>query len=266
MFISNTDAHIRTRRDMSANRQAQIQALLTEGRDSSVDFLAQQLGVCTMTIRRDLAALAQAGKVIRTHGGATPAERVLFEFQFLRRSRDRETAKEAIAAAAAKLVRDGQSVMMDSGTTTMAVARRLQSRSALTLITTSLPIAAALQHAAGIKVLLLGGYLRKDAPDLIGPMTEANLESLRADIAFLGADGLGLDGAVYSAFPEVARMASKMAESAKAVYVVADSSKIGQTALMRFGNLAHYGGLVTDGEISRKQAGALRQAGVNLIQ
>jgi len=97
-------------------------------------------------------------------------------------------------------------------------------------------------------------------------MTEANLENLRADLAFLGADGIGLDGSVSSADPEVARMAAKMAATARRVYGVADSSKIGQSALMRFGHLTRYGGLITDHAILRKQANALRRAGVTLIQ
>lgn len=251
---------------MSSKRQARIQALLNEGGESSVEFLSKKLGVCAMTVRRDLAALAKAGKVIRTHGGATPAEGVLFEFQFLQRTRVQEAAKESIAVAAAKLVGDGQSILMDSGSTTLALAKKLQEHSGVTLITTSLPIAAALQHAARVRVLLLGGFLRRDAPDLIGPMTEANLENLRADVAFLGADAIGLDGSVFSAFPEVARMAAKMAAAAKQTYVVADSSKVGQSALMRFGRLAQWGGLITDAGVTQAQAKALRKAGVRLIQ
>jgi DeoR/GlpR family transcriptional regulator of sugar metabolism len=218
-----------------------------------------------MTIRRELNALAREGKVIRTHGGATLGEKVLFDFQFLQRARVQQAAKAQIAAAAAALIRDGQSVMADSGTTTLALARQLQGRKGLTLVTTSLPIAAALQHAAGVGVLLLGGFVRRDAADLTGALTEANLESLRADLAFLGADGIDLSGRVYSDSPEVARLLGKMAAAAQITYIVADRTKIGRTALARFGSVAKWGGLITDGGVSRAQAAALRRAGVHVI-
>jgi tetratricopeptide (TPR) repeat protein len=165
----------------------------------------------------------------------------------------------------AALVQDGQSVMTDSGTTTLALARQLPGRKALTLVTTSLPIAAALQHAPDVRVLLLGGFVRRDAADLTGALTEANLEWLRADIAFLGADGIDLSGCVYNDSPEVARLLGKMAAAARTTYIVADSSKIGRTALVRFGSIAKWGGLITDCAVSRSQAAGLRRAGVNLI-
>ena len=218
-----------------------------------------------MTIRRDLAILAEGGKVIRTHGGATVGEKVLFEFNFLQRAGVNESAKQQIAKTAAALVQDGQSVIMDSGTTTLALARQLRGHRGLTVITSSLPIAATLQHTPGVKVLLLGGFMRQDSPDLIGALTEANLESLRADLAFIGADGIDLAGRVYNASVEVGRMLAKMAAAAAATYVVADSSKIGRTALVRFGQLARWRGLVTNQGLSRAQATALRKAGVNLI-
>jgi DeoR family transcriptional regulator of aga operon len=170
-----------------------------------------------------------------------------------------------VAAAAAALVRDGQSVLMDSGTTTLALAEALRRRKALTVVTTSLPIAAALQHTPGVRVLLLGGYVRHDAPDLTGALTEANLETVRADVAFIGADGIDLQGRIYNQSPEVARMLGKMAAAAATVYVVADSTKVGQTALVRFGHIAHWGGLITDARLARPHAAALRRAGLKLI-
>jgi DeoR/GlpR family transcriptional regulator of sugar metabolism len=128
-----------------------------------------------------------------------------------------------------------------------------------------LPIASALQHCDAIRVLLLGGFLRQDAPDLCGELTEANLEDLRADVAFIGADGIDAKGNVYNASLTVGRMLRRMAGSATRVFVVADSSKIGRTALMRFGNLAEWDGLITDRGLSRSLTGALRRAKVQII-
>ncbi len=247
-------------------RRNQIAETLSLGGEASVEALAGRFGVSDMTIRRDLNALARSGRIIRTHGGAAPSQRVSFEFEFLKRRRSRESAKQAIAATAAELVKDGQTVMLDSGTTTLPVAEQLRHKKGLTVMTSSLPIASALQYCTSIDVLLLGGFLRHDSPDLTGPLTEANIEGLRSDVAFLGADGIDLKGCVYNASLSVGRMLEKMATAARQVYVVADSSKIGQPALTRFGNVSKWAGLITDSGIDRKAAAALSRAGVKLIK
>jgi DeoR/GlpR family transcriptional regulator of sugar metabolism len=231
---------------MSTPRHREIIGLLHARGECSVEDLAQSFGVSPMTIRRDLNALAESGQVIRTHGGAAPAEAVMFEFQFLRRAKLNASAKDRIGAAAASLVRDGQSVLLDSGTTTLCIARHLRERSGITVITTSLPIASVLQRAGGVQTLLLGGYVRREAPDLQGPLTESNLEALRADIAFIGADGIDANGSCYNASLTVARMLGKMIRAAQQVYVVADASKLGRTALASFGQLSDFSGLITD--------------------
>src|SRR4029434_36098 len=91
-------------------------------------------------------------------------------------------------------------------TTTLSIARHLRERNNITVITTSLPIASVLQHAARVQTLLLGGYVRREAPDLQGALTESNLEALRADVAFIGADGIDENGTCYNASLTVARL------------------------------------------------------------
>jgi DeoR/GlpR family transcriptional regulator of sugar metabolism len=250
---------------MQAARHRQIETLLRTMGTCTVDFLARELAVSDMTIRRDLRQLADAGRIVRSHGGAAPAEQVLFEFQFLQRTQIAKQQKEEIATTAAELVRDGQSVLLDSGTTTLALARRLVDRRGVTVITTSLPIASVLQRSAGVETLLLGGFLRRDTPDLGGPLTESNLDSLRADLAFVGADGVDVAGNVYNASIGIGQMLGKMASRAAEAYVVADSTKFGRTQLKQFGNAANWRGLITDRGISPATLDALRNAGVNVI-
>ena len=247
-------------------RQNQVREIIARRGECSIEELVKRFGVSGMTIRRDLQALADQGKVIRTHGGAATSERISFEFEFLKHVRENRTAKEAIATAAAAKVEDGQSVMLDSGTTTLALAKQLRGKRGLTVITTSLPIAAQLQYDRDIEVLLLGGYLRASAPDLVGALTEANLETLRADVAFVGAGGIDRCGAVYNGSPEVARMLSKMAASAGRVFVVADSSKLGKTALFRFGRIKDWAGLITDAAADRLLLASLRRTGACVIK
>jgi DeoR/GlpR family transcriptional regulator of sugar metabolism len=247
-------------------RQKQMSELIAQRGQCSIEELAEQFDVSGMTIRRDLQILANQGKVIRTHGGAAMAERISFEFEFLNRVHDNRPAKEAIAAAAAAQVKDGETVMLDSGTTTLELARRLRERLGLTIITSSLPIAAQLQYDQQIEVLLLGGRLRASSPDLAGAITEANLDTLRADVAFLGADAIDRQGAVYQQSPEVARMLTKMAASAGRVYVIADGSKLGKTALWRFGRLTDWAALITDASADRSLLTSLTKAGVRVIR
>ena len=201
---------------------------------------------------------------MRTHGGATPGSQVSFEFQFLRRSQEEAGAKQSIGAAAASLIHDGQSVLLDSGSTTLAIARELLTRQRLTVITTSLPIASILQRAPRVETLLLGGYVRRESPDLEGPLTEANLDYLRADIAFIGADGIDSEGNVYNASLGIARMLSKMVTSAGKIYVVADHTKLGRKALASYGNVASWAGLITDAPPDSPVAMQLQAAGVQV--
>jgi DeoR family transcriptional regulator, fructose operon transcriptional repressor len=247
-------------------RQKEICERIARRGECSIEELIEQFDVSGMTIRRDLQALADQGKVIRTHGGAAMAERVSFEFEFLKQLKENQPAKQAIAAAAAAQVKDGETIMLDSGTTTLELAKLLCGKQRLTVITNSLPIAAQLQYDRQIDVLLLGGYLRASSPDLAGAITEANLEILRADAVFLGADGIDRHGGVYQESPEVARMLTKMAASAGRVYVVADSSKLGKTALWRFGRLQDWASLITDVGADRSLLASLKKAGVRVLK
>jgi DeoR/GlpR family transcriptional regulator of sugar metabolism len=247
-----------------AERQQAICDLLNHG-NSSVEEIAAKLKVSGMTVRRELQVLADQGKVIRTHGGATMAERVSFEFEFFQRVKENEAAKQSIGRAAAALVKPGQSVLLDSGTTTLAVAQHLRGVSRVRVITTSLPIASLLQYDAGIQVLLLGGYLQAGSPDLAGALTEANLESLRADLAFIGTDGIDPQGAAYNESPEMARMLGKMVGAARRAYVVGDSSKLGQTALWRFCKIQDLTGLITDSGADRSILASLAKIGAKVI-
>lgn len=251
---------------MSASRRARIAETVGSLGECSVELLARKFGVSEMTIRRDLQTLAEAGRVLRTHGGAATSERVSFEFKFLERVRERQHAKQEIARTAAALVRAGQSVLIDSGTTTLAIAQQLKGRRDLTVITSSLPIASELQFCDAIQVYLLGGQIRRQSPDLIGALAESNLENVRADLAFLGADAVDERGFAYNKSPEVARMLVHMAKAARKIFVVADSSKIGRTELMRFGSLRRWDGLITDRDLPRRQAAALARAGVKVLQ
>jgi len=250
----------------ATKRKDAILERLGRGEECHVTSLAEAFGVSEMTVRRDLDALAAQGQIVRTHGGAAPGSGVVFQFRFLERAGEHGAAKEAIARRAAELVPDGATVALDSGTTTLALARELRGKRGLTVITTSLPVASELQHSDAVEVILLGGRIRRDSPDLSGALTLRSLEVLHADMAFFGADAVDLRGTCYQGRIEVAHLLETMASIADTVYVVADSSKLGSTATARVGSLRSWKGLITDSGLTAAAQRKLRAAGVNVIK
>jgi DeoR/GlpR family transcriptional regulator of sugar metabolism len=230
----------------SAARQSRIRERFAEQPGVSISRLAREFGVSGMTIRRDLAALEGKSQIQRTHGGAVLTERMILEFDYRDRRETNRGAKRAIAAAARKLVRPGQRIILDTGTTTLELATLLADGIDLTVITPSLAVASELQHAPGVTVVLLGGVVRKGSPDLTGAVTEHSLELFAADIAFQGADAIGLDGAIYNSDLQLAKVDQHMRRIATRCCVLADHSKIGRTALARNGSLADIDILITD--------------------
>jgi DeoR/GlpR family transcriptional regulator of sugar metabolism len=246
-------------------RQGRIRSLVARRGECSVDELARELRVSSMTIRRDLQSLAETGCVIRTHGGATLGERATFEFTFLQRINRNREAKDAIARAAVDLVQGCRAVMLDGSTTTLAIARRLRGSTGLTVVTTSLPAAAELQHEPGIDVLLPGGYVRSASPDLTGSLAETNLKGLSAEFAFLGADAIDNEGRVFTDPPDNSAVLLAMAASARRVYIVADHSKLGRTALRCFGQLGPWAGLITDDQCDSEMIARLRRLDIEVV-
>jgi DeoR/GlpR family transcriptional regulator of sugar metabolism len=230
----------------SAARQTRIRGRFAERPGVSISALAREFGVSGMTIRRDLAALADKSQIQRTHGGAVLTERMMLEFDYRDRRETNRAAKCAIAAAARRLVQPGHRLILDTGTTTLELATLLKDAENLTVITPSLAVASELQHAAGVEVILLGGVIRRGSPDLTGPVTEHCLELFAADIAFQGADAIGLDGAIYNSDLRLARVDQLMRRVAQRCCVLSDHTKIGHTALARSGSLGEVDTLITN--------------------
>lgn len=247
-------------------RMSQIRALLGARDSISIGELAQILSVSEMTIRRDVAELERAGFVQRTYGSVVATERLTFELDFAQRRRTRREQKRAIAAAAARLVEPGTHLFVDAGSTTLELVFCIRDIPNLVVITTSLAVAATLQYADSIETILLGGTLRRGLPDLGGGFTEDMLDLFSAEYAFQGADGIDLQGYVYNANVGSARVSRKMRQKANRAYILADSSKIGQTALIRFGNLKDGCGLITDDGIEPQHLQTFREfMGINVM-
>jgi DeoR family transcriptional regulator of aga operon len=257
--MARTKSRLTQRQRLEAMRQELLKA-----DEVSIEDLAGRFAVSGMTVRRDLELLESRGDVIRTHGGAARAKRLTFEFSFREKQNRNSGAKSRIAERAAGHIEDGQAVILDTGTTTLEIARRIMGRRNVTVITTSLAIVSALQFAAGVRVVLLGGFLRGGSPDLHGPLTEQNVEMFRADIAFMGADAIDLDGNTYADDLQVVNLDRKMAASAARVIVVADSSKFGRTGMCRIFSPSDYSLIVSDSGIGADVLKRLAEKGIEV--
>lgn len=207
--------------------------------------LAQRFGVTPMTIRRDLETLEERGEIVRTHGGAMRAAPAVARFAFNKRRQTRIAEKRAIAAAAAQRVAPGMNVILDTGTTTLEIARHLTGVAELRVLTSSLAVASRLFAHENIELILLGGTVRRGSPDLTGRLTEGNLQSYRTDIAFIGADAVDPDG-LYTDSESIAQVSRAMIASSKQTVLVADSSKFGRTAFAKFASWPDVDATVVD--------------------
>lgn len=230
------------------NTSLRLQQILNRlsGRDEiTVADLSEHFQVTSMTIRRDLDALERQGRVTRTHGGAILAAPSVVAFSFQARRQARMAQKKAIAREAVGRVEPGMTVLLDTGTTTLEVAKALASISDLRVLTSSLAIASALLAHDGLELVLLGGTVNRNSPDLSGPLTEDNLAAFRADITFVGADAVDEKG-LYTSSQQIARVSRTMLATAKQTVLVADSGKFGETAFARFAQWREIDELITD--------------------
>jgi DeoR/GlpR family transcriptional regulator of sugar metabolism len=226
-------------------RKRRILELVAEAGGVSVGDLARQFGTSQMTIRRDLAELVRTGHLSRTHGGAAPVAAGVIKFSFQGRQHLRVPEKRAIADVVARMIRPGLVVSLDTGTTTLAVARMISATPGLTVLTSSLAIASVLYASREIELVLLGGSVRRTSPDLIGTITEENLRRFRVNLAVLGADAISPDG-TFASDAGICRICRAMALNADRVVVAADSSKFAQTAFAQCLALKDIDLLVTD--------------------
>lgn len=245
-------------------RQEILTIIQREGRALVLD-LAQRFSTSAITIRKDLEFLQQRGLLQRTHGGALPVRsNSLGDPSLQEKEKQHQREKLRIAAAAVRMVKEGQCVILDSGSTTTAIARALRSFHELTVITNAVNIATELAGTT-IDVILTGGTLRKNSFSLVGPQAEDTLREINADILFLGVDGF--DSAIGLTTPNVleARVNRTMARAARKVVAVCDSSKFGRRSLAVIVKPDEIHEVITDKNVSRATVQQLREAGIEVM-
>ncbi len=246
-------------------RRQRIRALIEASTQGSVTDLAESFGVSAVTIRTDLSALEQMGVVVRTHGGALPRgdsdELPINVKQTLHRAE-----KVRIAAAAAELIRDGETVILDSGTTTAEIAKQIRTLklASINVITNALNIAVLLANSSHVNVIIPGGVLRQKSFSLSGPQAEQALSTLHADVLFLGVDSLDPQIGLMTPYVLEAQLNAQMIRISQRVVAVTDSSKLLRRNLSVIAPVDQMDVLITDSAADAACIAAIRAQGVEV--
>jgi DeoR family transcriptional regulator of aga operon len=249
---------------LNEERRRLILATLNRDGRVLVSDLAKHFRTSQVTIRKDLDILQAHGRVHRTHGGALPAQEGALDDPTLReKEKLHRKEKLQIAAAAARMVRKGQVVILDSGTTTTAIARTLREFENLTIITNAVNIAAELSGSS-VEVILTGGTLRKNSFSLVGPIAEETLRRLNADILFLGVDGFDVHYGLSTPNLLEAKVNRAMMDVARVVVAVCDSSKFGRRSLSLIAPVSAGHHVITDRGIPKLDLATLKKAGIEV--
>lgn len=228
-------------------RQESILGFLELDGRVSVAELALTLQVSEVTVRKDLQDLEEMSCLKRVHGGAVTSHRVKYNLSLSDKVGRQASGKALMAAVAVDLISDGDSIILDAGTSTLALARLLPGRlRGLTIITNSLPIVVELGPIADFEVIALGGTVRTHSLALIGPLTVASLSRLHADRVFIGATGIGLRHGIST--PNIVESETKaaMMRAGTERIVLADHTKLGNVSLAPFASWREIDLLVTD--------------------
>jgi DeoR family transcriptional regulator, aga operon transcriptional repressor len=249
---------------LNEERRRAILDILRQSKRVLVADLAEQFRTSQITIRKDLEALDRQGLIQRTHGGALPVQTsALLDPTLREKEKLHRKEKDRIAAAAAKMVEQGRCILLDSGTTTTAIARALRGIGGLTVVTNAINIAAELD-GTDIEVILTGGTLRKNSFSLVGPLAEQTLRQLSADILFLGVDGFDLKAGLFTPNLLEAQVNRAMVEVSRKTVAVCDSSKFGRRSLCNIMPASAVHHVITDKGLARQDLHAMQEAGISV--
>lgn len=232
-------------------RRSKIIEYLQEHSRASVQELCKICEVSESTVRRDLQDLEEDKLLRRTHGGALCLENVNFESAFIEREDKLRSEKEMIAHKAVEFIQDGDTLIIDSGTTTVYLANEIKKFSNLKVVTNSLIVAQELQGVSGIEVVIVGGMLRQNTLAMVGPLAEQSLSLLRVDKAFMATNGLDFTSGLTTPNILEAATKTKMIAIAKQVILLADHTKFGKVAFAKFADLSSVDICIVDDKTSK---------------
>lgn len=251
----------------TVERRDRIRQLLNKEGTVRVDKLSEEFGVTAVTIRNDLDFLEKKGILHRTHGGALLRKNVYEDPSLEEKQKLHSREKERIGREAARLINPGESILIDSGSTTLEIARQIREIGIdqLTVMTNAINIALELTGYDGCEVMLTGGTFRRESHSLVGPEAESTLSNYYFDKLFLGVDGLEIGYGLTTPNPMEAELNRMMVRRARHVVAVTDSSKFARHSFSWICDLAEIGTLITDRKISPDYEKELRKREIHLI-
>jgi DeoR family transcriptional regulator of aga operon len=252
---------------LAEERRRKVREVIEEKGKITVEDIVGSFNVSAVTARSDLDVLAKRGEVMRSHGGAVRQLNAVVDYPLRLKESVHHAEKVRIGQAAVQLIRPHHSIILDSGTTTVQIARRIKSARIhpLTVITNALNVAYELADSEGVTLVVIGGILRPASSSMVGPQAERMLRDLHADHLFLGVDGLDPD--VGYCTPDIleAQLNSQMIRISTEVTVVADSSKFGRRSLSLIGAIECACRIITDEHVNPEIAEAVRARGVDVV-
>jgi len=251
--------------DMSATfaeRRKIILEVLAEDGSVSVSGLAKRLGVTVVTARADLAALEEEGLLMRTHGGAVPAQHP----KLMERMQAGKELKSDIAKAAAAMIEDGDTVIISAGTTTALIAKYLLGKRDVHIVTNNTLVLTYARMNPQLRVTLVGGEFRPEEEGIVGPMALQTIDQFHVSKAFIGIDGASVKQGFTAHFVESADLVRKMAEQVDQVVVLSNSAKFGKPGFARILPFDGIDALVTDNELTKEFEEKLSTAGVRIVK
>ena len=250
----------------AAERQ---QRILDQARDHGrveVTSLADELGVTTETVRRDLTSLERHGLLRRVHGGAIPLERLGFEPRLDVRRERRIAEKERIAKLAVDQIPAEGTILLDAGSTTALIADNLPLDREITVVTNSVSIANSVAGRENVGLYLIGGRVRGRTLAAVGEWAVHALRGVTVDVVFLGTNGLTVRRGLTTPDQDEAQAKQAMVAAARRTVVLCDSSKIGTEHFSRIAWLAEIDTVITDSELDDETAGELEAAGPTVLR
>ncbi|MDM5213037.1 DeoR/GlpR family DNA-binding transcription regulator [Peribacillus sp. NJ4] len=249
----------------SEERKLKIIDFITNYSRASVQDLSDFLKVSQSTIRRDLKELQTTNQIQRTHGGAVSLQAVNFEPKIMDKEVEYVQEKKAIAKKAVEFIEDGDTILLDAGTTTLPILEDLQQFSQLTIVTNSILIMRNFKPYAGIEILFLGGSLRNETLASVGPFAEHNLEMIRVDKAFVAINGVHLTEGLTTPNLIEARIKKLMIQNAQQVILLSDSSKMGKVSFAKVADLQEIDKFIVDDRLHPSFKKSLEDLGVEVI-
>jgi DeoR family transcriptional regulator of aga operon len=254
------------KRSSTVERRKSILTQINESGQVLVHELSKEFNVSEVTIRNDLEQLEKKNMLIRARGGAIKAERgVGIDYRLSEKDKLNSDEKSRIGKKAAQLINEHDTIIIDSGTTTMEVAKNLNHLNDLTVISNAINIISQLIQLKNLNLIIPGGYLRKNSLSLVGPLAEKNLQNLYVDKVFIGVDGFDTKHGIYTPNIEEAYFNEMMIKISKEVIVVCDSSKFLRRSLAYICSIDKIHAVVTDNGITDEDRKRLEDSGIRVI-